>query len=163
MEKIYQQVWIDLPKVTRQHLAKVFGLTPNGIAEIRDQFVVSDGYTNADLEGITKERMAVYVGSDASFSRLWELTLAKVKYELNPPIVLDLSLQSPENQAEFMNILNGGNIKLEPVLSVKDKDGNELLSMEKGSSITIDKFCDKCDSKGVRHKKICPTNLKSNV
>lgn len=127
MEKIYQQVWIDLPKPTRIHLAKVFGLIPNGIAEIRDQVVISDGYTNDDLSKITAPKMAEYVGSTESFSRLWELTLAKVRYELNPPINLEEE------------------IKREQVIS----------SVQSSTPVVKEKFCDFCDAKGVKHKSIC--------
>ncbi len=122
-ERINQLHWISLPRETRHHLVKVFGLVPNGIAEIRDQIVISDGYTNSDLERITKEKMAEYVGSTESFPRLWELTLAKVKYELHPPLNLETMLL-PERT------LNSPN--------------------------EIKKFCDKCTSKGVRHKNGCP-------
>ncbi len=89
MEKIYSQHWIDLPQATRNHLVKVFNIPLTGITEIRDQTVVSDGHTNSDLQAITLEKMAAYVGSPAtlSFSRLWEITLSKIKYELNPPVL----------------------------------------------------------------------------
>lgn len=128
-EKINQQHWISLPRETRQHLVKVFGLIPNGIAEIRDQSVVSDGYTNSDLERITAEKMAEYVGSTESFSRLWELTLSKVKYELNPPMVM---------QGAAVTSL------VPPLIQIPER------------TLTSAPFCDKCDSKGGRHKKECP-------
>lgn len=88
MEKIYQQHWIDLPQETRSHLVKVFGIPRTGITEIRDQTVVSDGHTNTDLEAITADKMSAYVGSEIDsldFSRLWTITLSKVKFELHPP------------------------------------------------------------------------------
>lgn len=127
MEKIYQQVWIDLPKATRHHLVKVFGLVPNGIAEIRDTTVISDGFTNDDLSRISALKMAEYVGGGAdSFSRLWELTLAKVKYELNPPI------NFPQSSPQTIESA------LVPMAQIPTS------------------FCDKCESHGVRHLKICP-------
>lgn len=87
MEKVYTQYWIDLPKEVREHLVKVFEIPRTGITEIRDQTVVADGHTNIDLEVITKERLAAYVGSpmDTTFSRLWEIAISKVNYELHPP------------------------------------------------------------------------------
>lgn len=90
MEKLYQQVWIDLPKETRDHLAKVFNIQKTGITEVRDQTVVSDGYTNLDLSVLTADKMSAYVGSPTgslTFSRLWEIVLSKVKYELHPPMM----------------------------------------------------------------------------
>lgn len=90
MERVYQQMWIDLPQETRNHLVKVFDIPRSGITEIRDQSVVSDGHTNNDLLSITAEKMAAYVGSPIGaldFARLWTITLSKVKYELNPPVL----------------------------------------------------------------------------
>lgn len=81
--KINIGLWMFLPKEQRDHLARVFDLRRNGVAEIRDQEVVSDGYSNTDLEGITKEKMEEYVGSEAeSFHRAWEITLSKCRGEL---------------------------------------------------------------------------------
>lgn len=87
MEKLYQQYWIDLPKEVREHLVKTFSINKSGITEIRDQTVVSDGHTNEDLTAVTAEKMSAYTGSplDVGFMRLWELTKAKVHYELHPP------------------------------------------------------------------------------
>lgn len=85
MDKIYTPLWLELDKQTREHLTKVFSIPTSSIAEVRDQIIVSDGKTNADLSAITKEKMEGYVGSVESFPRLWELTLMKCKYELNPP------------------------------------------------------------------------------
>ncbi len=165
-DRILVPHWISLKKEIRVHLVKVFNLTATGIAEIRDQSVISDGYSNSDLDKITAAKMAEYVGSNESFPRLWELTLAKVHYELHPP--LDFSKPQPTPTA--------------PTLLVKDKDGNELLKVPAGSTLEVkaveevkpeptveapapieiksDKFCISCDSKGVRHKKDCPTQVK---
>ncbi len=90
MEKIYVQVWMDLPKETKDHLIKIFSLSRTGITEIRDQTVVTDGYTNNDLATLTADKMSAYVGSpigELSFSRLWEITLSKIKFELHPPVL----------------------------------------------------------------------------
>lgn len=85
MNKIYQQHWIELPNDIRKHLIGVFGIMKTGIAEVRDTTLISDGVTNNDLQVITEVKMQEYVGSKEAFPRLWELTLAKAKYELNPP------------------------------------------------------------------------------
>lgn len=141
MDHIYQQHWIDLPKEIRNHLVKVFGLTANGIAEIRDQTIVSDGFTNKDLEGITTAKMAEYVGSNESFIRLWELTLAKCHYELHPPI-------------EIPGAMIGMHVPDSEILStdvVIDLTGSNLANTD-----IQPKFCDNCDSKGGRHLKVCP-------
>lgn len=88
MDKILPQVFMLLKKEERDLVAKVFGLVKNGVSEIRDQEVISDGHTLEDLSAITADKMASYVGSMESFSRLWELTVAKIHSELNPPVGL---------------------------------------------------------------------------
>ena len=86
-DKIYQPQWMSLDKKTREHLSKVFSIPQSGITEIRDDMVLSDGKTNGDLSAINEFKMSEYVGSKESYPRLWELTLAKCKYELDPPVV----------------------------------------------------------------------------
>lgn len=72
----------------RERVAEVFNIGRTGISEIRDQQHVSDGRIQSDLDAITRDGMAAYVGSPVSesFARLWELTLAKAHSELHPPI-----------------------------------------------------------------------------
>lgn len=77
-----------LPRETREHLAVVFNIPRSGITEIRDDVVVLDGRTMDDLSAITVEAMEAYVGSPASFGRLWELSIAKSKHELHPPTIV---------------------------------------------------------------------------
>lgn len=98
--------WMSLPRETRKHLVKVFDIERTGISEVRDNEVITDGYTNQDLEAITREKMVKYTGSDESFSRLWEVTLSKVKYELNPPIPLGVIPPTIEVDVEsFRNVV----------------------------------------------------------
>ena len=82
--QIYPQQWIHQPKAVRVHLAKVFNIPHSGVTEIRDQEVVSDGYTMGDLKSISLEKMNEYIGSVETFGRAWEITLSKVNFELNP-------------------------------------------------------------------------------
>ncbi len=77
-----------LEKDVKDHLVKIFDLKRSGITEIRDQEVIRDGYSDEDLKAITLEKMIEYVGSEETFPRAWELTCAKVKYELHPPIFI---------------------------------------------------------------------------
>lgn len=126
MEKIYQQHWIDLPQETRNHLVKVFDIPQSGITEIRDQTVVADGHTNADLEAITADKMSAYVGSEIgtlAFSRLFDITLAKVKSELHPPVL---------------------------------EIGTDGLVTDVPQSTPVIKYCDTCVSTKGRHRKGCP-------
>lgn len=81
-------IWMQLEKPIKDHLVKVFDIKRTGISEIRDQTLISDGYSVLDLQVITLERMTEYIGSNETFPRAWELTCAKAKYELNPPMNL---------------------------------------------------------------------------
>lgn len=86
MEHIYPQIWLSLPKETKEELIKVFGIQRTGVTEIVDQRVVSDGYTEKDLEVISLDKMNEYIGSHETFVRAWEITLAKIYSELHPPV-----------------------------------------------------------------------------
>lgn len=82
-----QQQWMLLDTPFKQKLVEVFSIVRTGASEIRDNHVVSDGYTQADLKAITLEKMNAYIGSEeTSFLRAWEITLSKVNFELNPPV-----------------------------------------------------------------------------
>lgn len=132
MEHVYVQNWMALPKETRDHLVKVFNLNRSGASEIRDQDIITDGYTNTDLLGITHTKMAEYTasGADVSFHRLWEITLSKVKYELSPELV---QIGNPPGEGR----------------TVAEAD---VAAIADGSK----KFCQFCEAKGpVKHMGSC--------
>lgn len=85
-EKIPPQLWMLVDPEIRLRLVTVFELGKTGITEVRDQEVITDGYNADDLSVITSGRMAAYVGSEESFPRLWELSVAKARSEVNPPV-----------------------------------------------------------------------------
>lgn len=85
-DKVFVHLWMHLPKNERGRIAYVFDLNRSGISEVKDEQVITDGYCQADLLGITAEKMEEYVGSKESFNRLWELTCAKAHSECNPPV-----------------------------------------------------------------------------
>lgn len=85
-DRITPQQWMIVPRETREHLVPIFHIGKSGITEVHNQDVVTDGRTSDDLRAITSEVMAEYVGSEASFFRLWELSLAKARAHLNPPV-----------------------------------------------------------------------------
>ena len=96
--RVYQQHWIELPADVRAHLSKKLGIVRTGISEIHDQQVVSDGFTNEDLKGITIPKLEEYVGSTGEFTKLWAIAVSKANYELHPPMQLKLSeRESSEN------------------------------------------------------------------
>ena len=83
---LYPQQWLPLSKEVKDVLIKEFSIGRSGVTEVRDQSVVSDGYTTEDLRAITQEKMNKYIGSEENFMRGWEITLAKVHAVLNPPV-----------------------------------------------------------------------------
>lgn len=90
-ENIYSHLWMQVPAEERKILAEVFNLEKTGIAEIRDQSVISDGHSNDDLLLITKDKMEAFIGSEAeNFARAWELTVAKARSIVNPPIEIKM-------------------------------------------------------------------------
>ena len=153
MEHLYQQIWIDLSREVRTHLIKVFGLVRTGVAEIRDKTVISDGYTNKDLEAITLEAMAKYTETTGSFSQLWENTLAKVNLELHPELKPEpqpepsVGILSPSETEQFKKEYEE---RKEPAVIPNTSIPGQVIDEIKKS------FCDKCTSKGIRHKNGCP-------
>ena len=154
MQQIFPQVWISLPKETRNHLAEVFSLNRSGVTEVRDQEIISDGYSAEDLKRISLENMCQYIGSQETFGRAWEITLAKVHSELHPPV----------------GVISGPEIEITPAGENRTIEETEKVSMEDGSKVVDDPkegheikhWCDTCDSKGVRHKMYCPKYIPIN-
>lgn len=104
--RVPQGLWMMLSHNEREHLTKVFNIPRSGPREIVDQTPTKDGHSDVDLEqSLTSDAMSEYVGSTESFPRLWELTVAKCKYELNPPKVIELNSVSPET-FKNMSVLN---------------------------------------------------------
>lgn len=143
MNKVYTQIWLELPRDVREHLMKVFGVVKTGVAEVRDQTVVSDGVTNDDLSVITSEKMTEYVGPAEDFHKLWQISVSKANYELHPPIdILDLA------ELGFKEVSN------EEFTQIQTQDQTAELN---AMALTVPaKYCDTCDSTKGRHRKGCP-------
>ena len=160
MQQIYSQVCIALPKDVRDHLVEVFCLTRTDVTEIIDQTVKSDGYSNDDLKRISLENMCQYIGSEETFMRAWELTLAKVHSELHPPVgtiggKIGLPVEQTIDSPSEVVI----NPVAEPENSEKDKVEAETVKETLEEEIKFTEkplWCNLCGSKGVRHKLGCP-------
>lgn len=86
-EKITQQQWMLLPQNIRNRFIEIFKIERTGAAEVRDQTVISDGYSQTDLNIITKASLCEYIGSEEeTFLRAWEVAISKANYEINPPV-----------------------------------------------------------------------------
>lgn len=90
-DRIFIPLWMLVPAAERLVLARDLAVPKSGVTEIRDQEVITDGHTNEDLANITAEHMAAYVGSEDTFARLWELSVAKARSEVHPPEPLPVS------------------------------------------------------------------------
>lgn len=126
-DKVLTQLWMALPRDERVLLAVQFDLRKTGITEVKDDQVVSDGFTQEDLQGITREKMVEYVGSDESFPRLWELTVAKARYEITPPIQIGAAPFVTEKADEEVVIEHA---PLPPELEKAKEDSIEGVSHE---------------------------------
>jgi hypothetical protein len=87
-QQIYQQQWIALERDVRTLLFSELELTKSGPTEVKDETVISDGVTNADLQMLTAEKLSTFIGSkEESLGRAWELTIKKAYSILYPPAV----------------------------------------------------------------------------
>ena len=82
--------WLSLPMDVRQRLREIFGIQKSEGARVIDNKVESDGTTYADLSVITVEKMREYLElpecSNHEFPALYDLTIEKIKEELNPVV-----------------------------------------------------------------------------
>lgn len=85
------QLWMQLDPKIRAELVSVFNIPRTGITEIRDQTLISDGYSIEDLKVITLEKMNEYIGSnEETVARAWEITCSKAKSAVYPPFAVGL-------------------------------------------------------------------------
>jgi hypothetical protein len=79
-DKINKFQWMRLPRETRSKLSEMFGLERTGVSEIRDDEVISDGYSDDDLSNITKEKLIgiTKLSDEFSFQSMWELLIAHI-------------------------------------------------------------------------------------
>ncbi len=150
--RIYPQQWLSLSKETRNRLVQVFDLERTGVTEIRDQEVVSDGYSVQDLGKITLEAMCEYIGSTETFARAWEITLSKCHAELYPPVAIIQNIDGEPTAVDFDNFKGTTPTFEEDVVEVEAEAIDRVIE----EIVMVNSFCDTCDSKGVRHKKECP-------
>jgi hypothetical protein len=86
IQRLLPQQWMHVSKEIRDYLALMWKVPQSGITEVRDQEIITDGHTYEDLAVITLDRMCDYIGSEESFARAWEVTVAKAHSELHPPV-----------------------------------------------------------------------------
>lgn len=104
-ERVLPGLWMNLPREERLYIAERFSIPRTGVTEVRDTEVLSDGFTFDDLAHINRDKMVDFIGSgdlegNESFPRLWELTVAKARYEINPPPMVIQADPEPEDKPE---------------------------------------------------------------
>ncbi len=127
--------WLQLPLPTRAAIASSFGIIKKGSTEVFENRVVSDGYVITEVEeALNIDAIQKYLGADdTDMVVLWDKMVCKVEgREYEPPRILVVP-------KEFFD-------------EIKDNPPASGFDEKKP-------FCDSCDSKGVRHKKVCPKNL----
>jgi len=155
--QIYPQVWIQLPKATKDKLVEVFEIPRTGVTEVKDQELVSDGHTAADLMAITNEKMNAYIGSEETFHRAWEVTLAKVHSELNPPVMIIQEVGGKMGIADIPESpIVAEPVKDEPMLEKTP----EVVDVKSDESVP---FCDTCAAPRAPHYKKCPKFTPTNA
>lgn len=85
-ERVLPALWMLVPREERAVIARDFDIVATGVTEVRDQTVLSDGFTYDDLGKLTVEAMSEYVGSTETLPRLWELTVAKARSIVHPVV-----------------------------------------------------------------------------
>ena len=137
-------IWLSLPPEVRHKLVTLFDMPRTGrtVVEYRATGVVvtSDGFTPIDLQSVSLRRMQEMLGSDSdNYYKLFEVVVLNLDALLGGTFVAlgtkqEVSEVAPE----------------ERVTSAAE------LTPEEHVSTDMPKFCGTCDSKGGRHKKVCP-------
>lgn len=141
--QIPPQLWMLVPREERLRLAEVFELGKTGITEVRDQEVITDGYNADDLSVITSERMAEYVGSEESFPRLWELSVAKARSEVNPPVgILEsenggIVIKDIQKQEQALQEYEKTDVVLEKVGDASSDNFEPVLEVDKNEDAEV--------------------------
>lgn len=137
-----QSVWLDLPLATRAKLASLFEFPEKGSVQTmygpNGPVVLSDGYSYEHLKLITLEKMNAMLG-----------TTSNNFYATFKTLLLHLD-----------DVIGGESVVIEEEVIIVEATPEEFQEVFEGvvGSIGDGKppFCESCDSKGVRHKKVCP-------
>jgi hypothetical protein len=144
-------IWLQLPADIRHKLVILFNIPRSGstVVDYRASgpVVTSDGYTAPDLQTITLVKMQGLLQSDSdNFYKLFEEVATNIDALLGGTFgavaTSSTVLPPPETRVEDKG-----------VQFYDDKIGEEMAEVAK---LIKPPFCDSCDSKGGRHKKVCP-------
>lgn len=97
LPRLFTYDWLQLPNEVRLKLVEIFKIPRSGGAVIEDNRVITDGYTQIDLDTITTLAMQAYLDTDETdFAILFKAVLKKIEPELVPP-KLHTETQAPVN------------------------------------------------------------------
>lgn len=126
------QLWLKLPKEVRDKLVILFHIPRTGSTVVdyspTGPVIVSDGFKPTDIEAITLQKMQTLLDTDSTnFFELLEQVIAQADALMKP------------KEEKIVEIV-------ETVTTYTEVSTHEVNPP----------FCDQCDSKGGRHKKVCP-------
>lgn len=137
--QISYAIWLQLPVEIREKLVRLFGIPKSGrtVVEYRisGAVVTSDGYTAPDLQSISLAKMQALLDTDdTNYYKLFEDII------------------------NHIDALIGGTYEKGVVFYDDPHFPSDILKAigETSKDIEKTKFCNQCDSKGGRHKKVCP-------
>lgn len=147
-----QSVWLELPLETRAKLATLFEMPEKGSVQTMygptGPTVISDGYSYDHLKRITLEKMNEFLGTDSNNFYATFRNLVKHLDDIigGEKIVIEEIIVEEMKEAFEEGFVLGATEGVRVIQEAKDKN----------------KFCEFCDSKGVRHLKICTRPIKEH-
>ena len=76
---ITQTQWMQISQKTREKLREIFCIPRSSYSWVRDNYVVTDGVTNKDLEALTDEKMQDYSGVSGTSEKMLEECIKKIE------------------------------------------------------------------------------------
>lgn len=130
-------IWLSLPLEIRTKLVTLFGIPRSGSTvvdyRVSGAVVTSDGYTAPDLQAISLRKMQHILDTDdANYYKLFEEVITHIDALLGGTFEAPVSSQEPTPPPPEKRVYTPA------------------------EEAVLRRFCDSCDSKGGRHKKVCP-------
>lgn len=159
--RLSPQQWLELDTTTRLLVAQIFNLKRSEGSMVQGNRLVSDGHTYHDLSLITVPAMQAYLLDtlETDFFKLFKRVVDVVKTE-------GFDAESSTKQAKLRSISIGLIQELESIAKRSEDNGllaelrptiSNLFSMplQISTGKPLTRFCNFCDSKGVKHLKTC--------
>ena len=129
-------IWLSLSSETRQKLKILLSIPRTGGTEVVDGRVVSDGYTDRDLQVITLERLQELAGStESDFYKLFNQLVQNVE---NPPLEVvntpqeEVITEALSEHPDYSGNINPENIPMTNGVTYATTKEGELPRINKG-------------------------------